>query len=356
LLNLQTTGQIAALLATTEEQLRWTLTRVPRLCDKLTIKDLDRPGKKPRVVYDPRGRLRHLQKKLHTMILQPGLERFPNSHGGVQGRNILTGVRPHRKQRFVYSGDIQNFYPSIHFSRVRQLYLQLGCSDEAARVLTRLCTNNHRLEQGFITSPILADRLFRPADERIVRLCVKHGLAYTRYVDDITISSPFSLEKSGIPMMIAKILAGTGFILNANKHNFGNMSEGTFILGLRMRRGKRPDVSAAYLDETARRLNKMIILGNGGEFTGPYYSRHELWGRLRYAIWVNKSRKPELTALWRSVDWKKVEAEADRRGVAKRRTRFQIKREGRASKGVGVIAAGVACAGSSTTSSSVGGG
>jgi len=327
LINLQTTGEIAALLETTEEHLRWTLMRAPHLCHKLTIEDLGRPSKKPRVVYDPRGSLRDLQKKIHAKILLPGLERFPNSHGGVPGKNILTSVRRHKKQQFVYCGDIHNFYPSIHYSRVLGLFLELGCSDEAAKVLTRLCTNHYRVEQGFITSPILADRLFRPADMRIVQLCKKHDLTYTRYVDDVTLSSPFDLEKSGIPKVIAKILAGTGFVKNEDKDRFGSISTGTFILGLRVRTGDRPNTSAGYLDETLRRLAAMIALGNGAEFFGPYYSRNELWGRLRFATWVNKTRIREIRSIWRTVDWDKVEAEADRRGIVKRRKRFNIKRE-----------------------------
>ena len=95
----------------------------------------------------------------------PRLIDAPNSHGGVPDKSQLTCVQQHLQQNFVYSGDIRNFYPRIHFERVRRLYLGLGCSAEVARALTRLCTNHHRLEQGFITSPILADRIFRPADE-----------------------------------------------------------------------------------------------------------------------------------------------------------------------------------------------
>jgi hypothetical protein len=325
-LNIQTIGQIADLLQTTEETLVSTVKRARFLCDKLTITDLDQPGKKSRVVYDPRGQLRQLQKTLHKKVLLPGLERFPNSHGGVKGRNILTSVTSHRKQQFVYSGDIQNFYPSIHFDRVRQLFLDLGCSVEAARVLTRLCTNHHHLAQGFITSPILADRLFRPADERIAKLCDKYEMTYNRYVDDIAISAQFNLQRSGMPTMIAKILAGTGFMMNANKNTFGSMSKGATLLGLRLRKG-RPNVRAEYLEETVRRLNSMIVLGNGGEYTGPYYSQAELFGRLQFVCWVNKSRRSEIAAVWRVVDWKKIEAEAEKRGIAKRRDRFSIKRE-----------------------------
>lgn len=326
MLNIQSRSEIADIIETTEETLLWTLKRVPFLCDKLTITNLDIPLKSPRVVYDPRGVFRRIQKTLYKKLLLPGLERFPNSHGGVQGKSILTSVAPHTRQRFVYTGDIQNFYPSIHFERVRQLFLALGCSDEAASILTRLCTNHNRLEQGFITSPILADRLFRPADERIFRLCEKNEMTYSRFVDDITISAPFNLKKSGIPKMIAKILAGTGFVMNPKKNNFGNVSKGTLVLGLRLRKSKI-NVCAGYLDETIRRLNEMILLGDGGKFTGVYYSRNELFGRFQYICWVNNNRKQQIAGIWNAADWKKIEKEAVIRGIAKRRDRVSIQRE-----------------------------
>jgi hypothetical protein len=168
--------EVAVLLGVTEDAIARTLRRVDSLCRKLIITDLDRPHKKPREVFDPYGPLRELQKALYKKLLLPKLDRFVNSHGGVPKKNQLTCAQQHLGQQFIYSGDIQNFYPSIHFERVRTLFVELGCSAEVARVLTRLCTHHYRLEQGFITSPILADRIFRPADDRINRLSEKHGL------------------------------------------------------------------------------------------------------------------------------------------------------------------------------------
>jgi Reverse transcriptase (RNA-dependent DNA polymerase) len=328
LLDIHTTGQLAHLLETTEHDILCTLKRVNSLCDKITITDLDKPSKKPRVVYDPRGPLRRLQKTLYAKILLPGLERSRDSHGGVKGKNILTCIAPHTTRRFVYSGDIQNFYPSIRYERVKQLFLDLRCSAEVAKMLTRLCTNHYRLEQGFITSPILADQIFRPADQMIVKLCEVHGMKYGRFVDDLILSSPFNLERSGIPKTISKILAGSGFAMNAKKNTFGSTSKGAVMLGLLLR-NRKPNVLPGYLEETICRLNKMIVLGDGGEFAGPYYSRHELYGRLQYVCWVNKARKHEIATLWRRADWKRIEAEADKRGIAKRRDRLSMKREKR---------------------------
>lgn len=148
------------------------------------------------MVYDPCGQLRVRQKALHQKILRPRLDRSPYSYGGIPDKNQLDCAGQHLGQQFVYTGEIRSFYPSIHFDRVRRLFLGLGCSTEVTRALTRLTTSHHQLEQGFITSPIIADRIFRSADERIARLCANYGLIYTRYVDDITISGPFNLEKT----------------------------------------------------------------------------------------------------------------------------------------------------------------
>jgi RNA-directed DNA polymerase len=325
LLNLQTIGEVAGLLRTTAERMAWTLRRVNSLCHKLTITDLDCPRRKPREVYDPFGPLRSLQRALYKKVLLPGLDRCANSHGGVPDKNQLTCVEQHKRQKFVYCGDIQSFYPGIHFERVRLLFIGLGCSAEVARALTRLCTNHHRLEQGFITSPILADRIFRPADERIIRLCDKYGLVYTRYVDDITISSPFNLKRGGITKIIAGILRGSGFKLNARKNRFGSVPGGAVILGLRLDKG-RPDVTTAYYNETVRRLTDMAALGNGMAFQGPFWTRNELFGRVRYVCWVNPHRQKTLVPLWRSLQWDQIEAEAMRRGITARHRRFIVRR------------------------------
>jgi hypothetical protein len=64
-------------------------------------------------------------------------------------------------------------------------------------------------------------------------------------VDDITISGTFNLEKCGIPGLVARILVGKGFKINADKNEFGSIRDGDQVLGLRLTHG-RPDVSKAY--------------------------------------------------------------------------------------------------------------
>lgn len=320
-LDIETLRDLAKLLGTDDELLASTLKRVGSLSRELTITDLDRPFKQPRIVHAPQGPLRALQSRLLRNVLLPRFDRSANSYGGVPGRNQVGCARQHLRQKFVYSGDIRNFYPSIHFERVRRLFRVLGCSDEVANAITRLTTKGHRLAQGFITSPIIADRMFRPADLRITALCEKEGLTYTRFVDDLIISAPFDLEKSGIPKTITEILASTGFPKQKGKDRFGSITGNGVILGLRLNKG-RADICPSYHAETVRRLKDAARLGAGGHFDGPYFTRAELYGRLRFVGWVNSNRIAEMTRHWKGLNWAQIHSEAEARNIVARSRRI----------------------------------
>src|SRR5262249_22111304 len=156
------------------------------------------------------------------------------SHGGVKGCSQLSYVSPHFGQTFVYTADIEKFFPSIHFTRVHRLFLSQGCSKEVAKVLTRACTYNHHLAQGFITSPILADMIIRPVDDRILSLAEQAGLRYSRFVDDLTLSANFDIKRSGISQTISDILHANGFCLSKKKVTGGRLSDETPVLNLRL--------------------------------------------------------------------------------------------------------------------------
>ncbi|QEL16784.1 reverse transcriptase domain-containing protein [Limnoglobus roseus] len=157
-------------------------------------------------------------------------------------------------------------------------------------LIAGVCTFRYCLAQGFVTSPILADRLFMHVDEKIAKLSRSNSLTYTRYVDDITISGPFDLQTSGIPSVVEKLLEAAGFKINKSKVKFGQINRKAVILGIRQNKGY-PDVSTDFFAETERRMRDLISLGQNLSFEGPFYTRSEIAGRLRYIFWVNPRRK-----------------------------------------------------------------
>jgi hypothetical protein len=281
--------------------------------EDLLLLDPRKPAK-PRLVISPRGRMRTFQERFYRDVLLPRLDRSPHSHGGVPGRNLLTNVRPHLGQTFVFTTDVSNFYPSIHWQRVFDLFTRLGCSPEVAGLCTRLCTYRHQLAQGLLTSPILADQLLRPVDDRIGGACQKAGLAYTRFVDDIAISGPFDLKQSGFPGLVRRILAENGLAVNQAKDQFGTAADGATITNLRFPHG-HPDVQKAYCGEVVRQLQDVARLGRGETFEGPYSTEGQIKGRVQFICWVNPGRCRLLLPLLKTVNWKKARAEGQSRGL-----------------------------------------
>jgi hypothetical protein len=223
-------------------------------------------------------------------------------------------VRPHLGQAFLFTTDICDFYPSVHRQRIFDLFTGLDCAPSVAHHVTRLTTWNHRLAQGLLTSPILADYLMRPVDERISRLCASCGLIYTRFVDDLAVSGPFNLEQSGIPSSVERILRENGFSINEGKRQFGTIAGGATVTNLRFPNG-HPDVRKSYYDEVVRQLEDAIRLAQGGSFDGPYFTEGQVCARVQFICWVNPGRRRRLQSLVRRVNWDSVRAEAQRQGL-----------------------------------------
>jgi hypothetical protein len=194
-----------------------------------------------------------------------------------------------------------------------------------ARILTQLCTYDHHLALGLVTSPFLAEQILIPVDKRIDAACKKAGLTFTRYVDDIAISGGFDLEKSGFAASVASILSEHGFKMHPSKVAYGRLSDGALITKLTLRNG-HPDVRREYLDELNRQLDDAGKLAIGGDFNGPYFTRDQLAGRIQFVCWINPGRRRVLVSKFNSISWKSVAKEAAIRRLvaAKRRLRKPI--------------------------------
>jgi retron-type reverse transcriptase len=174
-----------------------------------------------RLLSAPRPKLAAAQR----FILESILERIPpgpDAHGFVSERSTVTNARPHVGRDVVVNVDLQDFFPSIHFPRVRGLFEQLGYSPAAATVLALLTTEAPRrrvtyagvahwvatgprgLPQGACTSPAISNLVARRLDKRLGAMATKHGGVYTRYADDLTISLE-SGRREQIGMLLARV-------------------------------------------------------------------------------------------------------------------------------------------------------
>lgn len=130
-------------------------------------------------------------QKIVSEYLSKRYIRKPSIHGFVEGYSICTNAKEHVGRHLVLNIDIRDFFPSIHYGRVRGMFSRhpFNFPHEVASTLARLCTWHGALPQGAPTSPVISNLICRGMDNDIWRLLRKSSCKYTRYADDITIST-----------------------------------------------------------------------------------------------------------------------------------------------------------------------
>lgn len=202
-----------------------------------------------RLILAPKRELKALQRH----ILRALLDRVPPSevaHGFVAGRSIVTNAAPHVGKQVVLNLDLENFFPSLIFPRVRGLFITLGYSFSVASALALLCTGHERepfeydnkqyfvsvgprhLVQGAPTSPALANLMAYRLDRRLLGLARKHGFAYTRYADDLTFSGDDLSEALFLLNVLPHLIRDEGFTLNRAKTHLFRPSARQMVTGL----------------------------------------------------------------------------------------------------------------------------
>jgi RNA-directed DNA polymerase len=154
----------------------------------------DRPKRSGgvRTISAPQDELKRIQRLIYDGILSKA-DLPPYVHGCVKGRSILTNAAGHINKPLVINIDLVNFFGSIRFDRVAEIFRnQFRCDDDAATALARLTTFGDSLPQGAPTSPVIANLSALPLDSDLIEICERNARSYrydySRYVDDITIS------------------------------------------------------------------------------------------------------------------------------------------------------------------------
>jgi len=273
---------------------------------------------------DVKGKQRHLTMArpplaiIQRRILDRILCRLPvskHAFGAIKGRSIRSNAIAHASAPFVVKLDIRDFYPSIRFQRIYDFFIDQQCSPDVARILTRLTTRKYTLPLGTSTSPFLADQIVCPIDRRIGGLAKAHRLTYTRYIDDVTLSGRFDLER--LADRIIKIIRQAGFTIKRSKIEFYRPGDGKerIITGVRVQDGNLYAPSS-YVDILREELIRARAESLREHVRGDFETRDQYRGKIGYVMWLDADAGRELLRIYRKVKWRHLEyAIAHRRGL-----------------------------------------
>jgi retron-type reverse transcriptase len=178
--------------------------------------DLPKRGGGTRAILSPSREMKAVQAWILRNILDK-VAVHEAAMGFRRGRNVWHNVAPHVRNTYFLCLDIEDFFPSIPYSKVYTIFHALGYSAHVSHILSRLSTCEARLPQGAVTSPALSNIVCIRLDSRIASFVGRRDIVYTRYADDLTFSGASPGSLMAIMPTIRHILDSEGFALNTAK-------------------------------------------------------------------------------------------------------------------------------------------
>lgn len=142
-----------------------------------------------RTIEAPDENTKKIQKDLLNYFYSKKEYRVsPFCHGGIKMRSIVTNAQNHVGKKFVAMCDIHNFYSSIKFNMFKKVCGDIFTEEDMNRIKEN-CFYKNRLPQGGVTSPYLSNIFLREFDWKMANFFSAEKINYSRYCDDITLSS-----------------------------------------------------------------------------------------------------------------------------------------------------------------------
>lgn len=245
-----------------------------------------------RDIHAPDDRLKQLQKALVGILEACNAEiinnrGFPDgfAHGFERGRSIITNAWEHKNRRYVLNLDLEDFFPSINFGRVRGFFLKnrdFALQPKVATILAQIACFHNSLPQGAPSSPIISNMIAHIMDVRLGKLAATAKCTYTRYEDDLT----FSTNQKQFPTEVAYEVLGasggwalsdllvdqvcrSGFIVHPTKTRMQRRPSQQLVTGLTV--NEKVNVRATYY--RAARAMSDSLFKNGSYFHGAISSK-----------------------------------------------------------------------------------
>ena len=245
-----------------------------------------------RVITAPSRKLKLRQQWIYRNLLIPAPP-APHVHGFVPKRSIVTNASRHIGYPYTLCVDIEDFFPSIRQEQVFQVFREMGYSASAAGSLSDLCCCAGVLPQGAPTSPQLSNLVCRSLDGDLAAMAERFQCVYTRYADDISISSETALPQ--LPVQLERILAAHGFSVNRGKCRLYGPGQPKHITGLVVQ--DRVRVPKAFKRKLRQEIHYCRTLGvtphlENTEPARSIHYREHLYGKAYFVKMV----EPELGA------------------------------------------------------------
>ncbi|WP_169728790.1 retron Ec67 family RNA-directed DNA polymerase/endonuclease [Salinarimonas rosea] len=259
----KTVYDLASLLGFSPSSITFILYNLPPATKYKTFSIAKRSGG-TRLISAPEPRLKSLQRRLADLLQEcrDEINALPEnkksrSHGFERQRSILTNANIHKRKRYVFNIDLENFFPSFNFGRVRGFFIKnkkFQLEPKIATLIAQIAIHNNELPQGSPCSPVISNLVADALDRRLDRLARQNRCRYSRYADDITFSARVRDFPADIAVptganfdpsaVLQSIIASSGFAINPNKTRMQYSMSRQIVTGLVV--NEKPNIRKEY--------------------------------------------------------------------------------------------------------------
>jgi RNA-directed DNA polymerase len=277
-------GDLAGILGFKPKAVSFILYKQPAAAKYQTFQIPKRRGGQ-RTISAPIDALKVLQRKL-AELLQNCVDEINDktkrkdriAHGFKRGRSIITNARQHRHRRWVFNLDLEDFFPSINFGRVRGFLIKnrdFELHEDVATIIAQIACHESALPQGSPCSPVISNLVAHVLDMHLVKLASGAGCIYTRYADDLTfstnekefpteIAAPSAAEGAASHLWVAgeklgKIIERAGFRVNVKKTYMMYRSSRQDVTGIVV--NEKMNVRWQYRHHVRAMVHKLVTTG-----------------------------------------------------------------------------------------------
>jgi RNA-directed DNA polymerase len=317
--NATSLGQLATLLNIQFGMLSFLLFKKPKAG---LYKKFDIPKKHGgvREIHAPEKDLKLLQYRL-SILLQDCIKEINAAHGHAEDEkhlgiahgfkrhhSIMTNGRVHVTRRFVFNVDLNDFFGTINFGRVRGFFIKdknFKLHSSVATGIAQISCYENKLPQGSPCSPVISNLIGHIMDIPLAQLAASEGVTYTRYADDLT----FSTNQIKFPEKIAlktgnstwttgrhlqRIVQRSGFSFNEKKTRMQLQDSRQEVTGLTVNR--KVNVPATYRYTVRAMANSLF---NTGEFEFIYKKQDDVGVE---QVYRSKGKRKQLLGMLSHID------------------------------------------------------
>jgi hypothetical protein len=257
---------------------------------------------------------------------------------------LIDAASPHCTSRWLIKVDVKRFFESFSEIDCYRVFRSLGYQPLVSFELSRLCTRTGNfsrirrtikwrrkvslskskipnyasrdighLPQGAATSPMLANLAMREADILLTELAERLGLTYTRYADDLTLSTTDVTFDRGQARRTVneayRILQRFGLNPNLAKTTIASPRSRKIVLGLQVHQ-ETPRLTREFRMKIRMHLHYLeredvgpLKHAERRGFSAVAGMRNHLMGLAAYAIQIEPDYGREVKARLEAVEW-----------------------------------------------------